>query len=57
MVEAVPNGAAAAGDDTKGVDATVSGGLAPHFRLLELGGGSLTPSRSSDVPNRNASIP
>ena len=34
-----PQWAAAAGDDTKGVDATVSGGLAPHFRLLELGGG------------------
>src|ERR1700720_4981157 len=35
-----PQWAAAAGDDTKGVDATVSGGPAPHFRLLELGGGN-----------------
>jgi hypothetical protein len=51
-----PQWAAAAGDDTKGVDATVSGGLAPHFRLLELGGGSLTPSRSSDVPNETNGV-
>ena len=54
IVEAVLNGRQPGGDDTGGVDATVSGGLAPHFRLLELGGGN-RPVESGSRHGRDAS--